>query len=104
MFRKKADMLDWPSCRDDDDDSIWNIPAAPDDDPLTVLLREERKETIRAAINSLPEDYRVVLWLALLDIPYQEIAKMLGLSVSAVKMRIKRGKEMLKRLISEGAI
>ncbi len=61
------------------------------------LEREDRREAVRAVLDSLPESLRVPLLLRDLDeMSYQEIADEMGLGLSAVKMRIKRGRELFR--------
>ncbi len=64
-------------------------PAAPRN-----LETELDRELITRSLDAMPETLRVPLLLRDLDgFSYQEIADGLGLSLSAVKMRIKRGRE-----------
>ena len=52
------------------------------------------RERVREILDSLPETLRIPLVLRDLDeLSYQEIAETLGIGLSAVKMRIKRGRE-----------
>ena len=76
----------------------------------TTLTLEEIEEyeiapeqaTILQDLFSLPETYKMVMILHYLeDLSVQDIARSQGLSVSAVKMRLARGREMLKN-ITEG--
>lgn len=70
---------------------------APDDpsaDADAALLRER----IRAVLDSLPDSLRVPLVLCDVDgLTYKEIQDQLGLGLSAVKMRIARGREEFRR-------
>jgi|SRR5687768_15997336 len=61
-----------------------------------VLLREERAARVRRAIAQLPEKQRATLILrAYHDLPHEEIARVLGGSVSAAKTNLHHA---LKRL------
>ena len=63
-----------------------------------VHARDER-ERIGEVLDLLPETLRVPLIMRELDgLSYQEIAENLGVGLSAVKMRIKRGREEFRRL------
>lgn len=56
----------------------------------------ERMDLLQA-IKDLKEDYRMVIWLFYYcDLPVEAIAKILEISKSGVKMRLMRGREMLK--------
>ena len=60
---------------------------------------EELAECVRPMMNALPEKYRLPLLLSELDgLPQKEVAKRLGLSLSAAKSRVQRGREQLKHL------
>lgn len=59
-----------------------------------VIEAEDDRELIDRALDGMTESLRVPLLLRDLDgLSYQEIAEQLELSLSAVKMRIKRGRE-----------
>ena len=68
------------------------------DSDALVIIREE--------IYRLPDDYKKVVVLRDLDgLPYNEIADILGINLSNVKVRIYRGRELLKnRLSNRGLI
>lgn len=53
------------------------------------------REHIRLALTSMPEDYAIVLVLsAAQGVPYQDIAKIIGISPNAAATRISRAKRM----------
>lgn len=59
-----------------------------------LLERDDDRERIAAVLESIGETLRVPLVLRDMDgMAYQEIADLLGIGLSAVKMRIKRGRE-----------
>ena len=63
---------------------------------------EELAECVRPMMNALPEKYRLPLLLSELDgLPQKEVAKRLGLSLSAAKSRVQRGREQLKSIFAE---
>ena len=65
--------------------------------PPQTLLEGELVEKVEAAIQSLPENQRTALLLCRQDeLSYEEIAQVLGCSVSATKSLIHRGRETLK--------
>jgi RNA polymerase sigma-70 factor, ECF subfamily len=71
----------------------------PDQKPLadTVLVDEERDQTIARAIAALPEKYRVPILLR--DIEgrsYDEVAEIMGLGLGTTKSRISRARALLK--------
>jgi RNA polymerase sigma-70 factor (ECF subfamily) len=75
--------------------------------PLNEVERHEAERMIGRAIDHLPEDQRTTLVMVEYHhMQYQEIAEILGVTVSAIKMRVKRARETLKEslkvLASEG--
>ena len=67
-----------------------------------TLQTQLDRELIDQTLDALPETLRVPLLLRDLDgLSYQEIADELGLSLSAVKMRIKRGREEFRHRYDE---
>jgi len=57
---------------------------------------------IQQAINSLDEEFRKIIILRdIEDLEYDEIAKITGLPMGTVKSRINRGREKLKKLLSD---
>jgi RNA polymerase sigma-70 factor (ECF subfamily) len=58
---------------------------------------------IREFVGDLPPDYRAVIALSeLKDLPNQEIADILGISLGNVKIRLHRARVALKKNFSEG--
>ena len=75
------------------------------DRPTAVgeLIAAEQAEKVRGAIDSLPEKYRLPLVLAYYsDSSYDAIATTLGVSRNHVGVLILRGKQQLRRVLSEG--
>ncbi len=67
-------------------------------DAERAMHAADQRERIQRTLESLPETLRLPLVMRDLDrLSYQEIADALGLGLSAVKMRIKRGREEFRR-------
>jgi len=65
--------------------------------PEDLLLAEERSRRISEALQSLPENQRMALILKRYDnLPYDEIARVMGCSVSAVESLLVRAKRNLQ--------
>lgn len=67
---------------------------------------DEKEETIRqlyASIRKLKKDDRAVILLFLEDKSYQEIAEILGITVSNVGVKLNRIKQRLKEMMHERA-
>lgn len=67
-------------------------------DPAELLVRDERRRAVRAALLTLPEHYREVLVRRHVDgQPPRDIAADLGMPVTAVKSRLQRAAAELAR-------
>lgn len=79
-------------------DESGYIPVAPlDDVPEQQVLQNERMSLVREAINNLPEKQRSALILREYDqLDYQEIANILGQTVSSVKSLLFRARASVK--------
>jgi RNA polymerase sigma-70 factor, ECF subfamily len=70
------------------------------DDPLDRIARGERARVVRAAIQKLPPRQRATLVLRVYqELTHQEIAKILGTSVGAVKANFFHALGNLRRLL-----
>lgn len=80
------------------------VPDLPEkaDGAECVLLDRERRDAVRRALKELSEEQREALVLARYHgLPYAEVARVLGISVGAVKTRIFRAVETLKAHFSQ---
>jgi RNA polymerase sigma-70 factor, ECF subfamily len=67
-------------------------------DPAKSALGRMETEQVAAALEDLPEEYRVVSTLYFIeDFSYQEIAEILGIPVGTVRSRLHRGRKMLQK-------
>jgi RNA polymerase sigma-70 factor (ECF subfamily) len=70
--------------------------------PDELYEKKERQILIQAAIKQLPESQRIALNLVTYqNLRYDEIAEILGCSVSAVKSLIHRARQNMKKLLIE---
>ncbi len=70
---------------------------SPEDDALTA----ERRQRLRAAMKTLPEEFRTAVVLRDLEgLAYGEIAEALKVPVGTVRSRIARGRALLKEQLS----
>jgi RNA polymerase sigma-70 factor (ECF subfamily) len=66
-------------------------------------IRNEMNECIREFVDRLPDNYRTVIVLSeLKDLKNQDIADILGISLEAVKIRLHRARERLKKEFEAG--
>ena len=87
-----------PSFQDDghhvEQFSEWGAPAD------ILLEREETRATVRACIQQLPDNYRQVLLLRdIEELPTQDVAQMLKMTPTAVKVRLHRARQALSTLL-----
>lgn len=68
---------------------------------LEIVQRDETCELVRAKIKCLPESYRTVLVLRdIEELQTQVVAELLGMSPSAVKVRLHRARQALRTLLA----
>ena len=71
-------------------------------DPAALLASREFREKLDRVIDTLPENQRMALLLkAHQDLPYEEIAAILGISLGATKSLLFRARETLKAELGE---
>lgn len=82
--------------------STWrkkNVPLeeAPD---TPILFREPEENRVWAALSALDEGYRLPLYLfSFQELSTEEIAKALSMRPGVVRMRLSRGREMLRKAL-----
>jgi RNA polymerase sigma-70 factor (ECF subfamily) len=78
----------------------------PGDRPDEVAARSELAERLEALVAELPPDSRAAILLRhQQDLPYEEIARVLGVPLGTIKARIHRARIMLKeKLLAQGDI
>jgi RNA polymerase sigma-70 factor (ECF subfamily) len=76
--------------------------AASSEEGLEAFARGALREEVTRALSELPEEYREVIVLKYVsDLSFEEVARILGLSLSAAKMRALRGRDMLARRLAK---
>lgn len=87
------------------EDGHQRVPSTPwtksaPESAQSVLEREELRETVRAAIDKLPEAYRIVLQLRdIEELSTAETAEILGVTKNVVKIRLHRARQALRTLL-----
>lgn len=62
-------------------------------------------DTIRRALEELPDDFRIAVYLADIEgFPYKEIAEIMDTPVGTVMSRLHRGRQMLRQSLSQYAL
>ena len=73
------------------------VPLSEVEETLAAAGVESEESEVLTAIYGLPEKYRIVMILHYLEeYPVKQVAELCKLTQSAVKMRLARGREMLK--------
>jgi len=84
------------------DDWHHQLPAASDRRPDTSLMQDELRRAVDRAIAGLPEKQRTAVVLRRYEnMPYEEIAEVLGISVSAVKSQLFRARTALRDALQQ---
>ncbi len=101
--RRPEDPIDvlLPRFLDDGHQSEPSLPW-PGEGADVLLLREETRARVREAIDRLPETYRTILLLRDIDgLSGDEAAAELGITTTAVKVRLHRARMALRALLDE---
>jgi RNA polymerase sigma-70 factor, ECF subfamily len=100
LRRRRLESRLFASELDEVDDRA--VGGEPGPSPLGVVLTDEVRERVRAALLRLPERYRVALALRYYgELGYDEIAGQLGVTRNHVAILIFRGKQALRRLLAD---
>jgi len=83
-------------------DEELHSPEAPPFDPGAQLDQEVDRQTVRAAIEQLPAEFRDVITLRELEeCSYKEIADIAGVPIGTVMSRLARAREQLHEILSK---
>lgn len=94
--RRKESSLDQRK-----EDYELELPANPNQQPDNEQLNAELRAAIDEAITALPEKQRLAVVLRRYqNLPYEEIAEVLGLTVSAVKSQLFRARGTLRQSLA----
>ena len=106
-YRKKQNQPPQSAFSDIEDsfESIVSEDAGPKiKDPEQVILDDVLDEDVQAALDSLREDYRMVILLVDLEgFSYKETAEILDVPVGTVMSRLYRGRRQLEKTLLEYA-
>jgi RNA polymerase sigma-70 factor (ECF subfamily) len=95
--RHRAESLDALQYPRDPDTAGWQPPDMSMHDPAQEAVERELQEKIREAVQELPEAQRTAVILCRYEgLSYEEIADVLGCSVSATKSMLHRARLTLK--------
>ncbi len=106
-YRKKKNRYSVVSLHSKKGDDEYEIQLQDErESPEEKIVNEDSLQIVKEEIEKLPEDFKEILTLRDLEgLSYNEIASVLGINLSNVKVRIHRGREYLKnRLYARGLI
>ena len=93
-----------------DDLEDWQIGSAESVTALSTRSAELEaidnlpSESIRKALQEIPEEFRMVVYYAVVDgLPYAEIAEIMDTPIGTVMSRLHRGKKLLRKLLVDYA-
>ena len=96
LRRRRQQTVSW------DELPPWRWLPATDPQPEDLALAHEAASRLRNLLDTLPPDYRAALVLRYWhEMSYDEIAETLGTSVSAIKSRLFRAKQMMGKQMTE---
>ena len=88
--QRRYQMVSW------DELPPWQSLATDEPEPEQAALARESRDRLHQLLNSLQPDYRAAIVLRYWhDMPYEEIAETLDTTVSAIKSRLFRARQMM---------
>ncbi len=100
--RKKDATISLDSPIGETDSSVGDSIAGDSESAEEAVLRQERETALRRALTQLPEHYREAIVLCDIEgYSYDEIASALEINIGTVKSRIARGREELRKRLSD---
>jgi RNA polymerase sigma-70 factor (ECF subfamily) len=101
--------LDRPEGQDEEGPSLYerlsDTHRIPGENPEKVLSRHILDSHLKKAIESLPEDFRIIVLLAdVQGFSYQDIADMLTIPIGTVRSRLWRGRRLLQHSLWNEAV
>jgi RNA polymerase sigma-70 factor (ECF subfamily) len=83
-------------------DDVALFVQSDDPEPEELALKSEQSDMVRQLLNTLPDKYRSVTVLRYYnDLSYDEIARVTGLTESAVKTQLHRARKMLAEELAQ---
>jgi len=89
-------------CEDDNSSPLSSVACEGAVDPADELVRQEQRQQVRQAVESLPIRQRATLILAYYQqLSYREVAEIMGCSIGAVKTHMSRALGTLARRLPD---
>ncbi len=100
--RKRNETVSLDKPLGDGTATISDTIAHDGESPEEVVLRLERRTRLNVALNALPEIFRVTIVLCDINgLGYEETARALEINIGTVKSRLARGREQLRKRLSD---
>lgn len=106
-YRAKSRSPQIVDLEDVDDDFLFGHLSAlgPAEDPEKHFFNKVFDDDVKAAIDELPDDFKMVIVLSFLEgFSYQEIADITDLQIGTVKSRLHRGRKLLQKSLWKYAL
>ena len=101
--RSEVQSIAADELQSDDAEAFDMVAERQDPSTEATVIRGEMNACIREFVDQLPEAYRVVIVLSEMEgFKNREIAKILGVSLDTVKIRLHRAREKLKQDLAAG--
>ena len=86
------------------DEAVWENATAKTESPLRILETKELSERIRKTLDSIPDEYRLLLLLvADEELSYEEIAELTEQSTGAVRGKLHRARKAFAAIFEKSA-
>lgn len=103
-YRKRQREVKTVSVDENEDFSLYDMLVDAGTTPEAELLDRLPDDEVKAALESLPEQFRITVLLADVEgFRYQEIADITGVEIGTVMSRLHRGRKALQRTLWEYA-
>ena len=100
--RKRSETVSLEKPLGDGDATVADTIADKGESPEAAAIRGEQRRQLIKALNALPEIFRETVVLCDIEgFGYEEIAQALGINVGTVKSRLARGREQLRKRLSD---
>jgi RNA polymerase sigma-70 factor (ECF subfamily) len=102
-YRKKAERFSTVALSRTNGEDEFEIPITDErQNQEQEVIDRDSLRIVKEELYRLPEDYKEILILRDIEgLPYNDIARVTGINLSNVKVRIHRGRELLKKRLAE---
>lgn len=104
FLRKNKNVSELPLSAHDADGEDYDLPIeSPAPTPEQTALQKEKQALLLAAMEKLSAEHREILYYRVIrDLPYEQIAQILNVSLGTVKSRLCRARISLKDILAQG--